>query len=401
MENEVGKSVDNQMDKYIVTIMGKSESQMDIVEKSTRSGQKSWSLIALSLSVLLVLMTCAVVALVILYSSSRDLQNGAAQGNICTTHGCVTAAARIIQNMDPTAEPCENFYQYACGGWLNRHVIPETSSRYSIFDTLRDELEIILKGVLETPKQEDRDAFLKAKVLYRSCMNESFIEQFDSLPLLEVLHVIGGWPVSSEDWNITNGRVEVKGDGAFLPEQGAISVSWTRPEGGLWRLLKMHFESLQPAQVWAQFNVLVITCKALNSLGPGYLKERLLPYVPAHTLRSGADALLQEPSLKEIRRVTTRRRAFSVVAPQLWNSLPREVRLAPSLYSFWHQAKIFLFSQCFKMRCLPRVSDMGLAQTGLEIMGFNPGALLHTEPFLLGCGLSPKAMQRLSSKQSF
>ncbi|XP_044301260.1 membrane metallo-endopeptidase-like 1 [Varanus komodoensis] len=204
MENEVGKSVDNQMDKYIVTIMGKSESQMDIVEKSTRSGQKSWSLIALSLSVLLVLMTCAVVALVILYSSSRDLQNGAAQGNICTTHGCVTAAARIIQNMDPTAEPCENFYQYACGGWLNRHVIPETSSRYSIFDTLRDELEIILKGVLETPKQEDRDAFLKAKVLYRSCMNESFIEQFDSLPLLEVLHVIGGWPVSSEDWNITN-----------------------------------------------------------------------------------------------------------------------------------------------------------------------------------------------------
>lgn len=54
-----------------VTIMGKSESQMDIVEKTTRSGQKSWSLVALSLSVLLVLMSCAVVSLVILYSKSR------------------------------------------------------------------------------------------------------------------------------------------------------------------------------------------------------------------------------------------------------------------------------------------------------------------------------------------
>ncbi|XP_060115115.1 membrane metallo-endopeptidase-like 1 isoform X2 [Heteronotia binoei] len=186
-----------------VTIMGKSESQMDIVEKSTRPGQKSWSFVTIGLAVLLTLMTCAVVTLVFLYSSNRDMRNGASPGNICTTPGCVTAAARIIQNMDPTAEPCQNFYQYACGGWLNHHVIPETSSRYSIFDILRDELEIILKGVLETPGQEDREAFRKAKTLYRSCMNESFIEQRDSSPLLEVLRVIGGWPVASVGWNFT------------------------------------------------------------------------------------------------------------------------------------------------------------------------------------------------------
>ncbi|KAF4793506.1 hypothetical protein TURU_110466 [Turdus rufiventris] len=71
MENELGKSVDNQMDKYIVTIMGKSESQMDIVEKSTKSGKKPWSFVAIGLAVLLLLMTCAAVALVILYASSR------------------------------------------------------------------------------------------------------------------------------------------------------------------------------------------------------------------------------------------------------------------------------------------------------------------------------------------
>uniref|UniRef100_A0ACB8EEA9 Uncharacterized protein n=1 Tax=Sphaerodactylus townsendi TaxID=933632 RepID=A0ACB8EEA9_9SAUR len=51
--------------------MGKSESQMDIVEKSTRPGQKSWNFVTIGLTVLLILMTCAVVVLLILHSSSR------------------------------------------------------------------------------------------------------------------------------------------------------------------------------------------------------------------------------------------------------------------------------------------------------------------------------------------
>ncbi|KAF7251871.1 C-1-tetrahydrofolate synthase, cytoplasmic [Varanus komodoensis] len=57
-----------------------------------------------------------------------------------------------------------------------------------------------------------------------------------------------------------------------------------------------------PIEVRAQFKVLVITYKALNGLGPGYLKERLHPYMPFRPLRSVAEALLQEPSMKDIRR---------------------------------------------------------------------------------------------------
>uniref|UniRef100_A0A674BGU2 Membrane metalloendopeptidase like 1 n=1 Tax=Salmo trutta TaxID=8032 RepID=A0A674BGU2_SALTR len=99
--------------------------------------------------------------------------------------------------MDATVEPCQNFYQYACGGWLERHVIPETSSRHSVFDILRDRLEIVLKG------QTDRDAFKKAKTLYSSCMNETLIEQRDSQPLMLLIDSIGDWPAASEDWNST------------------------------------------------------------------------------------------------------------------------------------------------------------------------------------------------------
>ncbi|KAF7247673.1 Poly(rC)-binding protein 3, partial [Varanus komodoensis] len=51
-----------------------------------------------------------------------------------------------------------------------------------------------------------------------------------------------------------------------------------------------------PIEVRAQFKVLVMTYKALNGLGPGYLKERLHPYLPSRPLRSAGEALLREPS---------------------------------------------------------------------------------------------------------
>ncbi|KAF7246040.1 GDP-mannose 4,6 dehydratase [Varanus komodoensis] len=57
-----------------------------------------------------------------------------------------------------------------------------------------------------------------------------------------------------------------------------------------------------PIEVWAQFRVLIMTYKALIGLGPGYLKERLHPYMPACPLRSAGEALLREPSVKDIRR---------------------------------------------------------------------------------------------------
>ncbi|XP_067243853.1 membrane metallo-endopeptidase-like 1 [Chanodichthys erythropterus] len=196
--------------------MGKSESQMDIMEKSTKPRKHRWTVVEIGLSVIVLLMSCALAGLIVLYTSAlrerfniNDSSKGLkyrskADSNVCTTPQCVTAAARLLQNMDPSVEPCQNFYQYACGGWIERHVIPETSSLHSVFNILRDELEIVLKGVLEMESKDDREAFKKAKTLYSSCMNEILIEQRDSQPLLRLIDSIGDWPVASEVWNGTS-----------------------------------------------------------------------------------------------------------------------------------------------------------------------------------------------------
>ncbi|KAM5160835.1 membrane metallo-endopeptidase-like 1 [Callospermophilus lateralis] len=204
--------------------MGKSESPMGM-ERASPTAQKRRGLLERAL---LLLVTAGLVVLGILYSRGKQLPpftsrlyfsqeetttvkrkpraiKESSPSEVCTTSGCVMAAARILRNMDPTKEPCDDFYQYACGGWLRRHVIPETSSRYSVFDILRDELEVILKGVLEKSTDKDRPAVEKAKMLYRSCMNESVIEKRDSQPLLDVLETVGGWPVIVDKWNETKG----------------------------------------------------------------------------------------------------------------------------------------------------------------------------------------------------
>ena len=84
----------------------------------------------------------------------------------------------------------------------------------------------------------------------------------------------------------------------------------------------------------AQFKVLVLTNKVLNSMGPSYLKNHISLYDPAPMLRSSGEAFLSVPTPSQAHLVETWEKAFSVPAPKLSHSLPQEASLAPSLLSF-------------------------------------------------------------------
>ncbi|XP_077788962.1 uncharacterized protein LOC114600407 [Podarcis muralis] len=97
----------------------------------------------------------------------------------------------------------------------------------------------------------------------------------------------------------------------------------------------------------AQFKVLVLTFKALKGLSPVYLKERLHPRRSTRTLRCSAKGLLAVPSLREAKSQGTRQRAFTVVAPALWNALPSDVKEINNYPTFRRHLKAALFKEVF------------------------------------------------------
>uniref|UniRef100_A0A8D0BC31 Reverse transcriptase domain-containing protein n=1 Tax=Salvator merianae TaxID=96440 RepID=A0A8D0BC31_SALMN len=102
-----------------------------------------------------------------------------------------------------------------------------------------------------------------------------------------------------------------------------------------------------PVSLRTQFKVLVVTYKALHGLGPGYLRDRLLPHVSQRPVRSHRVGLLQVPSANQCRLAGPRGRAFSVAAPTLWNQLPLEIRTAPTLLAFRKILKTHLCRQAW------------------------------------------------------
>ena len=60
--------------------------------------------------------------------------------NACSTAACKAAVSNILDAIDCTANPCTDFYQFACGGWKAGHQIPAPRTQIGTYEPLLEKM---------------------------------------------------------------------------------------------------------------------------------------------------------------------------------------------------------------------------------------------------------------------
>ncbi|TSK16214.1 Endothelin-converting enzyme 1 [Bagarius yarrelli] len=123
---------------------------------------------------------------------------------LCLTESCVSVAATIIGAIDRSVDPCNDFYSYACGGWIKKNPLPEGKSRWDTFSNLWEHNMAVMKNLLESTNQQGLSkSQKKALQYYKACMNETNIEELGARPLQELINQTGGWALTGP-WDKNN-----------------------------------------------------------------------------------------------------------------------------------------------------------------------------------------------------
>ena len=94
-----------------------------------------------------------------------------------------------LDALDRKSDPCVDFYQYACGGWIAKNPLPSDRRSYGRFTEVQERNFTILRRILETTTEGDADR-RKASDYYAACMDESTIEAAGLAPLRSDLATI-------------------------------------------------------------------------------------------------------------------------------------------------------------------------------------------------------------------
>ncbi|MGZ7093757.1 MAG: M13 family metallopeptidase [Candidatus Angelobacter sp.] len=90
-----------------------------------------------------------------------------------------TTSNSVVTALDKSADPCVDFYQFACGGWIKNNPIPADHPIWSRFGELAERNRTVLRGILEDSAKATKRSANEQKIgdYYASCLDEDSINK--------------------------------------------------------------------------------------------------------------------------------------------------------------------------------------------------------------------------------
>jgi predicted metalloendopeptidase len=135
----------------------------------------------------------------------------------------------VIAALDTSVDPCVDFYQYACGGWLRKTPRPADKPRYGRgFGEVTDRNNAVLKSILERAsesKAKNDPVDGKLGTFYGACMDEAALDRSGVAPLAPVLSRV----MSVKDEKSLYSTIGAL-DGAFFGGNGPLFSLFVEPD---------------------------------------------------------------------------------------------------------------------------------------------------------------------------
>ncbi|MEQ1570408.1 MAG: M13 family metallopeptidase, partial [Myxococcota bacterium] len=95
-----------------------------------------------------------------------------------------TFGATVYDALDPSADPCNDFYQFACGGWVAKNPLPaDRPISVRGFTEIEDRNEAALRQVLDAAAASSDPSKQKLGAFWKSCNDEAAVEAKGAAPM--------------------------------------------------------------------------------------------------------------------------------------------------------------------------------------------------------------------------
>ncbi|XP_046675412.1 neprilysin-2-like isoform X2 [Homalodisca vitripennis] len=124
-------------------------------------------------------------------------------------------ANQILSYLDSTVNPCDDFYKFACGGFIDSAEIDNDKAENSSFSQVDSKVDEQLKVIVsEPPTKDEPPPFRSLKHLFSLCMDEKKLDARGVGPALNIIKGAGGWPVlgnwKRKNWNILDTYIRLR-----------------------------------------------------------------------------------------------------------------------------------------------------------------------------------------------